>query len=99
MKRMALRLQVKHIKINMEHSAHTPYSRLPEDPVTSAWSTWPTRRTEDHKRRIYKEAKAKCRRCFLGENGHPNAKGALSQDFLSFFYFMNQSHLGPGYTG
>ena len=26
-----------------------------------------------HRRRIYKEAKANCRRCFLGENGHPHA--------------------------
>ena len=27
----------------------------------------------DHRRRIYKEAKANCRRCFLGGNGHPHA--------------------------
>ena len=26
-----------------------------------------------HKERIYKEAKGNCRRCFLGENGHPHA--------------------------
>ena len=27
----------------------------------------------NHRRRIYKEAKADCRRCFLGDNGHPHA--------------------------
>ena len=26
-----------------------------------------------HRRRIYTETKANCRRCFLGENGHPHA--------------------------
>ena len=26
-----------------------------------------------HRRRIYKEAKANCRPCFLGENGHQHA--------------------------
>ena len=29
--------------------------------------------TVEHRRRIYKEAKANCRPCFLGENGHQHA--------------------------
>ena len=37
--------------------------------------------TSHHRRSIYKEAKANCRCCFLGENGRPHASDCAEPEF------------------